>query len=145
MFKHLLLSVDGTDQSLRAASLGVALAAAEGAQALGMQVVQPLPAVELAGDFIVHQHGGHADRAIDHARDDLSAVASMTRLADVPFQQGCVMDRRPYTAIVAAANLAHCDLIVIGAGEYAHGHHVRLSHEVWRLLGSTDVPVLVCR
>ncbi|WP_243048692.1 universal stress protein [Dyella sp. RRB7] len=144
MFKRILLPIDGSDQSLRAAAVGIDMATHSGASAVGLEILSPLAAVSLASDFIVHANGGYAGKAVEHAKEHLASLATIAREARVDFKDGYVFDHRPYTAIVAAANLSGCDLIVVGASEYAHGHRVQLSHEVVKLLGDAGVPVLVC-
>lgn len=144
MFERILLPIDGSEQSLQAAATGVALAAHSGRRAIGLEILEPLSSVTLAADALVHDSSSHAAKAIRRAREDLAEVATLARNASVSFEDGYVFDRRPYTAIVAAAHRAGCDLIVIGAGEYAHSHHAKLSHEVSLLINCAEVPVLVC-
>lgn len=144
MFKRILLPIDGSEQALRAAVVGIDMATISGASAVGLEVLEPLPTVSLAADFILHTADGHAGRAVKHARTHLAEVASIAHAAAVDFKDGYVFDRRPYTAIVAAANQSGCDLIVVGASEYAHGRHVQLSRQVAMLLGDAEIPVLVC-
>lgn len=143
MFNRVLLPIDGTDSACRAAAFGASMTAGERAQWLGIEVLRPLPAVAMAGDFIVHDRKGHAQCAVGRAHEHLAKLAAMTRTSAHPFERGVVFDRRPYAAIAATATLTHCDLIVVGASAYARGHQVRLSREVSRLLGSADVPVLI--
>lgn len=144
MFKRILLPIDGSEQSLKAASTGLALASASGAQAIGLEVLKPLPSIVLAADAILHDSPSHTAQEIRRARGDLSEVAHMAKDADVAFEDGYVFDLRPYAAIAAAADHANCDLIVIGAGQYASAHRERLSHQVATLLAIANVPVLVC-
>jgi len=144
VFKRILLSIDGSDQSLQAAATGIALAATGGRQAIGLEVLEPPPTVVLAADALVHDKSGHAAKAVRRAREDLAEVAAMAKDVNVAFEEGYAFDGRPYAAIVAAAYRANCDLIVIGAGEYAHSHRAHLSREVSLLINSADVPVLVC-
>lgn len=144
MFKRILLPIDGSDQALRAAAVGIDMATCSGASAVGLEVLPPLPTVSLAADFILHTNDGYACRAVEHARGHLADLAFIAREAAVDFRDGYVFDRRPHTAIVAAASQSGCDLIVVGASEYAHGHHVQLSREVARLLSDAQIPVLVC-
>lgn len=144
MFKRILLPIDGSEQSLRAASTGIALAAQGEHQAFGLEVLCPPPSITLVADAIVHDSSNHTDRAIRKAHEDLAEVAGMARDAEVAFADIYVFDQRPYTAIIAAAHSAGCDLIVIGAGEYARGRGAQLSREVSLLVNSAEVPVLVC-
>lgn len=145
MFKRIFVPVDGTQQAMKAAAIGIAMAAKDGARLTAFEVITPLPAVTLAADTLLGDDHGHAAGATHRARQHLADVATLAKDTAVTFEDGYAFDRRPYAAIVSAARRAHADLIVVGAGEYAHGHHVQLSHEVARLLGSTDIPVLVCR
>jgi len=144
VFKRILLSIDGTEQSLRAAAIGIALAARGEQQTIGLEVLDPVSTVVLAADTLVHDSSSHTSRAVRRAQEDLAEVAAMARDAQVAFEDRHVFDRRPYTAIVAAAKCAGCDLIVTGAGEYARSHHAQLSREISLLINSTDIPVLVC-
>lgn len=144
MFKRIFVPVDGSQQAMKAAAVGVAMAAKDGARLMAFEVIMPLPAVSLAADTLLGNDQGHAAGATHRARQHLADVATLAKDTAVPFEDGYAFDRRPYAAIVCAARRAQADLIVIGAGEYAHGRDVQLSHEVARLLGSTDIPVLVC-
>lgn len=144
MFKRIFVPVDGSQQAMHAAAIGIAMAAQDGAKVLAFEVLTPLPAVTLAADSLLGGKNGHDTSATVRARQHLADVATMARGTAVACEEDYVFDRRPYAAIACAARRAGCDLIVVGAGEYAHGQHVQLSHEVARLLGSTDIPVLVC-
>jgi len=144
VFKRILLPVDGSEQSLQAAQTGIALAAASGAKAVGLEVLKPLASVVLAADAILHDSPNHTARAIRRAREDLAEVRLMAHDAGVEFEDGYVFDRRPCVAIVSAAERANCDLIVASAHQYAGSHGGRLSHEMVRLIGSCSIPVLVC-
>lgn len=143
MFKRILLPIDGSEHSLKAASKGLALAAASGAQAIGLEVLKPLPSIVLATDAILHDSPSHTAQEIRRARGDLSEIALLANDAGVAFEDGYVFDCRPYAAIAAAADRANCDLIVIGAGQYANAHREHLSHQVAVLIASANVPVLV--
>lgn len=145
MFKRIFVPVDGTQQAMRAAAIGVAMAAKDGAGLVAFEVVAPMPAVALAADTLLGNNHRHASVAAHRARQHLADVATLARDTAIPFEDGYAFDRRPFAAIVSAARRARCDLIVVGAAEYAHGRDVQLSHEVAQLLSSTDIPVLVCR
>lgn len=144
MFKCILLAVDGSEQSLQAASTGIALAAASGAKVVGLEVLRPVASVVLAADAILHDSPGHTAEAIRSARSDLVEVRHMARDAGVDFEDSYAFDRRPCMAIIAAAERANCDLIVASARQYAGSHGGRLSHEMLRIIGGCGIPVLVC-
>ena len=145
MFKRIFVPLDGTQQAMHAAAIGIAMAKSDGAGLMAFEVIAPLPAVTLAADRLLGNDSDHAASASRRARQHLADVAILARDTAIPFEDGYAFDRRPYAAIASAAKQAQCGLIVVGASEYAHGRDVKLSNEVARLLSSTDIPVLVCR
>jgi len=144
VFNRILLPIDGSEQSLQAASTGIAVAAASGAKVIALEVLKPLASVVLAADAILHDSSSHTARAIRRAREDLAEVRLMADEAGVVFEDGYAFDHRPYLAILAAAERADVDLIVVSGSQYASRHHDHLSGEITRLVGNAGVPVLVC-
>lgn len=144
MFKRILLPIDGSATSLQAASTGIALAAASGAKAAGLEVPGPLASVDVAADALLHDGSSCGSGAIRNAREDLAQVRLMARDAGVEFKDGYVFDRRPCVAIMSAAERANCDLIVASVHRYAGSRGGRLSPQIVRLIAGCSIPVLVC-
>ncbi|HTV84634.1 MAG TPA: universal stress protein [Dyella sp.] len=145
MFKNILLPTDGSDQSLRAAQLGIAIAKQLGARVHAYHVLAPLAAIAYFSDSIRHSPEDYRSEAVSRAQRQLDAIEALAKEADVPFDGGYTFDKRPYAAIVGAARQFDCDLIVMGI----HGHtgidRLVMGGETNKVLSCSDIPVLVCR
>lgn len=114
MFQNILLPTDGSDQSLRAARLGIALAKQVGARVHGYHVSAPLAAVACFSDLIRDAADDYRNEAIHRAKQQLEAIHELASEADVPFDGDYTFHHRPYAAIVGAAQQYGCDLIAMG-------------------------------
>ena len=144
MFKHILLPTDGSDQSLRAARLGIALAKQGHARIHAYHVLAPLAAIAYFSDLIRDSPDDYEQEAVQRAEQQLETIRLMAKEAGVPFEGDYTFDRRPYSAILGAARQYDCDLIVMGT----HGHsgldRLVLGSETNKVLSCADIPVLVC-
>lgn len=145
MFKNILIPIDGSDLSLRAASLGVELAKRFGARVHGYHVLKPLAAVAYISDTLRHAPDDYRNDAIDRAERQLDTVRALALAAGVPFDGNYTFDHRPYSAIVGAAHKYNCDLIVMGTHGRTGLDSVVLGSETSKVLSCADIPVLVCR
>lgn len=145
MFKNILLPTDGSDQSLRAARIGIALAKKLGAKVHAYHVLDPLIAVAYVSDLIRHAPDDYHQEAVDRAQQQLEAIHALAREADVPFAGNYVFDQRPYCAIVGAARQYECDLIVMGTHGRTGLDRLMLGSETNKVVGCADIPVLVCQ
>lgn len=144
MFKNILLPTDGSDQALRAARLGVALAEQVGARVHAYHVLAPLVAFSCFSDRIRCSPEDYKNEAIKRARQQLDVIHAIAREANVPFDGSYAFDQRPYLAIVGAASQYNCDLIVMGTHGYTGMDRLVLGGETQKVLSCSDVPVLVC-
>lgn len=144
MFKHILLPIDGSELSLRAVDIGLALAARLGARVYAFHVVPPFPALTYMVDIIQANQEFYIQEAVERAEGYLKEVEQRASAAGVPCESGHETNNRPYTAIVAAATQHQCDLIVMAS----HGWHgidrLLLGSETHKVIVNCDVPVLVC-
>lgn len=144
MFKNILLPTDGSDQSLRAARLGIALAKQAGAHVHAYHVLVPLKAISYFSDLIRHAPDDYRNQAISRAEQQLEAIRALAREADVPFDGDYTFDLRPYTAILGAARKHNCDLIVMGTHGRTGLDRMVLGSETNKVLSCSDIPVMVC-
>lgn len=144
MFTNILLPTDGSDQSLRAASLGIALARQMGARVHAYHVLAPLAAVAYFSDLIRRTPDDYQHDAIERAQQHLARVGALAEEAGVPFDGDYTFDQRPYSAIVGAAHRYDCDLIVMGTHGRTGLDRLVLGGETNKVLSCTDIPVLVC-
>lgn len=145
MFKNILLPIDGSDQSLRAARLGIAMAKQIAARVHAFHVLAPLAAVSYFSDLIRHAPDDYHEEAISRAQQKLEAIHVLAREADVPFKGNYAFDERPYSAIIGAARKYDCDLIVMGTHGRTGWDHLVLGSEANKVLSCADIPLLVCR
>jgi nucleotide-binding universal stress UspA family protein len=149
MFSNILLAVDGSDISLRAARQGIELAAALKARVTVISVTIPWAAyfsrepAAVVPDAIVSQTAYEQKREAIAART-LQDIVSQAKGAGVAAKAVHRSQRDPYRAIIDVAQQENCDLIVMGS----HGRRgiagVLLGSETMKVLTHTEIPVLVC-
>ena len=145
MYKHILLPVDGSDLSLRAADAGIALARQLGARVHVLHVVVPLPAVPFLTEIVVINDAEYADSAEEAGARYLAAVRERADAAGVPCQSSLESDPRPHHAIVEVARREGCDLIVMGSHGWRGLDRLLLGSEAQRVILESELPVLVNR
>jgi nucleotide-binding universal stress UspA family protein len=143
MYQHLLVPVDGSEQSERAMSAGIDFARQLGARITGF-IVEPFAAPPPGGSLgfgaAVTQH----DRAVQtHARDVLARFAILAAAADVAFTPCTTQASHVEDAIIEAAREHGCDMIVMlthgrgTLGELMWGSHTK------GLMARCKLPLLV--
>ncbi len=147
MFQHLLVPVDGTELSERAAQAGIELARKLGARmtAFVAEPLPPLPHMGTSPQVYSRDSEAHLARTEQHAHTVLDRIAAMAREQGVEchgkFQRSDDVD----SAIVAAAEEFGCDLIVMAThgrgafGELLFGSHTK------SVLAKSKLPLLVLR
>ena len=145
MFKHILLPVDGSEPSLHAARLGIALAVRLGAKVHAHHVLAPLAAVAYLSDLIRSAPDDYRREAIYRAQRHIGTVRALAEEAGVPFEGSYEFDHHPSNAIIGAAKRYGCDLIVMGSHGRTGLDRLLIGSEVGRMLGCADIPVMVCR
>ena len=150
MYGHILLPVDGTGQSERAAHRGIELARALKARVTVVTVTTPWATQfsrELAvvvPDVIVpeseYERKAHAAAATVLARIGEAAIA-----ADVPCKTMHLRHRDPSLAILGDASAEGCDLIVMGSQASGGITGALLGSETLAVLTHGKTPVLVYR
>ncbi|MFN9765433.1 MAG: universal stress protein [Pseudomonadota bacterium] len=145
MFKHLLVPVDGTELSDRAAEVSLGLAAKLGARVTGF-VAEPFPDLPtMASTAAAYQREAHEHeaRTEEHARQVLAAFEARAAAAGVPFEGRFARNDDIDDAIAHAAAAQGCDLIVMvthgrGAfGELLFGSHTK------NVMSRAKLPLLV--
>lgn len=145
MYEHILLPIDGSDLSLRAADAGIALARRLGARVSALHVVVPLPAIPFLNEIVATSDAEYADSAEDAGARQLAVVRERADAAGVPCQTHLLTDPRPHHAIIETARREGCDLIVMGSHGWRGLDRLLLGSETQRVILESDVPVLVQR
>ncbi|MBK9362586.1 MAG: universal stress protein [Rubrivivax sp.] len=145
MFKHLLVPVDGTELSERAAQSSLELARKLGARVTGFvaEPMPPLPTMSANVTAYQRETDAHQARTEEHAREVLHRFAAKAAEYGVPFDGKFQRNDSVDDAIVKAAAEFDCDLIVMvthgrGAfGELLFGSHTK------NVLSRCKTPLLV--
>ena len=148
MFKHILVSTDGSKLSSKAIRTAVKLAAATSAKVTGVYVIAPfvapaygegtmyLPAISPKRYKEITERG---------ARKALAVVEIEARTAGTGYGSAMLTADNPWEGIIRTAKAKKCDLIVMAS----HGRRglagLLLGSETAKVLTHSKVPVLVCR
>jgi nucleotide-binding universal stress UspA family protein len=150
MYKNILLPIDGSQLSLRAAQHGIELAQALNARVTVIMVTTPWatqfarePAVVVPG--VVVPQTEYDLRTEQAACNCLRVVTDEARSAAVPSKALHVRHRDPYVAILDAARREGCDLIVIASHGRRGLTQLLLGSETIKILTHGEIPVLVYR
>jgi nucleotide-binding universal stress UspA family protein len=150
MYKNILLPIDGSQLSLRAARHGIELAKALSARVTVIIVTTPWatqfarePAVVVPG--VVVPQTEYDLRTEQAACSCLRVVTDEARSAGVPSKALRLRHRDPYVAILDAARREGCDLIVMASHGRRGLTELLLGSETVKVLTHTEIPVLVYR
>jgi nucleotide-binding universal stress UspA family protein len=150
MYGHILLPVDGTEPSERAARRGIELARALKAMVTVVTVTTPWATQfsrELAvvvPDVIVPERE-YERKAHAAAETVLARMSDAARAAGVPCKTLHLRHRDPSQAITDAASAERCDLIVMGSHAASGITGALLGSETLEVLTHGKTPVLVYR
>ena len=145
MYEHLLVPIDGSELSDRAAHASLALARKLGARVTAFVAEAPPPLPHMGSNVMAYTHDTevHLARTEEHAHKTLADFKALADAAGVPFtghfeRTGSVDD-----AIVRVAESQACDLIVMAThgrgalGELLFGSHTK------NVLARSKLPLLV--
>lgn len=150
MFINILLPVDGSLPSLRAARNGIQLAKLVDARVTVLTVTTPWAAFfsrELAVVVpeIIIPKGEYDYKRESVAACVLQSVVAEARSAEVEVKALHRCHRDPYRAIIDTAEHEGCDLIIMGSHtDHAFGGTL-LGSETMKVMTHTEIPVLVYR
>ena len=145
MYEHLLVPIDGSELSERAAEASLELARKVGARITGF-VVEPHPPLPNMGSHLTayaRDADDHFARTEAHAREVLGQFAARAAAVGVPFDGHFKRTDGVDDAILDAAAACGCDMIVMVThgrgvfGELLFGSHTK------KLLARTKLPLLV--
>jgi len=149
MYKHILVSTDGSTLSDKAVEAAIKLAQLLGAQITAFHAVEPYP---LQGAYAAEASGVaelqpeiFAERNEEYAKRVLEAVASAAAAANVPCTTNYVTSHSPSKAIIDKASQENCDLIVMASHGRRGLEGFLLGSETQKVLTQSTVPVLVYR
>ena len=148
MYKHILVSTDGSKLSNTAIETAVNLARDTGAKLTGVYVI-PTYVAPAYGEGVMYapalspkQYKEITER---EARKALAAVEIEAKTANINYLSTVVTEDTPWEGIIKTAKAKKCDLIVMAS----HGRRglsgLVLGSETTKVLTHSKIPVLVVR
>lgn len=145
MFKSILLPIDGSELSEKAAATAIQFAQLNHARIVAVTVVQPLPMAPLSDGSVIIDAGQYATEMQDAARGHIDQVAAAASAAGIPFEGLISMSASPSEEIIEAAKKYNCDIILMASHGRKGLEKLLLGSETQKVLAHTTLPVMVLR
>ena len=146
MFKHILISTDGSPVSNKAAKAGIALAHALGAKVTAYCAPEELQM--FAGEGYVPSQSmidGFVQRVREVAQKRVDAIGKMAKAASVPFASMVTKAYTPYEGIINAARKRKCDVIFMASHGRRGFSKLIMGSVTQKVLSHSRIPVVVYR
>lgn len=145
MYRHLLIATDGSELAEKAVAEGLALAKELKAAVTAVTVTEPVVSLFAGEAAIALPIEDYESAATTSAAAILARVSLASKTSGVPCETVHVKNHFPAEGIVETAQARKCDLIVMAS----HGRRglakLFLGSQAARVLGSSPVPVLICK
>lgn len=148
MYKHILIATDGSELALKGLRQGLGLARISGAKVTALTVIEPLrPQVLAAAQSAgISDPVGRYDQQVDEMmKERLATIQAEAAEQGVTVELIHEIDESPAEAILRAAHLRGCDLIVMSSHGRRGLQKLLLGSQTSEVLVKTTVPVLVVR
>lgn len=148
MYKHILLSTDGSRLSGKAVKQGIALARSIGAKVTFVNVT---PEYQMAMDegFVLPNSmllkKRFEEETARRSKAILAPAQADAKAAGVNCDSVSASSGRPYEAIIKQARKARCDLIMMASHGRRGLSSILLGSETSKVLTHSTIPVLVVR
>ncbi len=147
MFKRILVPIDGSELSTRAAKTAIALAKEQGATLVFLHVTTPY-VPQYAGEVAMIDTTSeklYEQRVAESAKDILDAVERAATAQGVASERVVDSHGHPDESIAAMVLVHRCDLVVIATHGRGAVARFLMGSVTTRLLPRCSVPVLVYR
>jgi nucleotide-binding universal stress UspA family protein len=144
MYKHILLPIDGSELSLRAAKEGIELAKLCKASIYALTVISPFHQIAYLGTVLAATEFAYNEDAKTNAERYLADIRALADAAGAPFDSQSTLGDQPSEIIVQTAADKQCDLIVMGSHGWRGMTRLLLGSETQKVLLRSEIPVLVC-
>ena len=144
MFKHILLPIDGSELSLRAAKTGIELAKVCGASVHVLHVVPTFQALVYMSEALVAAEPSYIEESMKLATEYLAQVKRLAEAAGVKYSGNYDVAERAHEIILQTVREKGCDLVVMGSHGRRGLTRLLLGSVTQNVLLQGDVPVLVC-
>jgi len=148
MYKHILVTTDGSRLAARGLKAGVRLAKSLGARVTGVYVI-PRYVPPMYGEAAIYVPGVSPKEykriTEKQAKKALALVEIEARMAGVPYATRFVVEDPAWRGILRVARAAKCDAIVMASHGRGGLAGVLLGSETQKVLTHSRIPVLVSR
>lgn len=145
MFKHLLVSTDGSALSEAAIQMAVTFAKESGAKVTGLHVIPEFHVLAYGTEMIADEEERVIQSARQRADEYLAVFAKAAAQAGVECATVATSHAHPYEAIIHVATERKCDLIVMASHGRRGMRSLLLGSETQKVLTHSRIPVLVVR
>lgn len=144
MFKKILLPTDGSELGVFATRAAVQLAKSQGAQVVGVHVIDPFPYIGI-GDASAIGLQSYLTEAKAAAGVALDAARMACAADGVPFTGDTIERNVVYEGIIETAEAEGCDLIVMGSHGRQGVKALILGSVAQKVLTHAKIPVLIVK
>ncbi|WP_300749566.1 universal stress protein [Janthinobacterium sp.] len=145
MFNTILFPTDGSPLSDKAAETALAFAQLNKAKLVAISVVQPFPFSPMADGGVVLDAGLYEEQMHTAAQQAVDKLGQAAQAAGLAFEGVVAISPSPYEEIVNAAANYHCDIILMASHGRKGLNKLFVGSETQKVLGHTQLPVLVLR
>ena len=146
MFKHILISTDGSPLSDKASKAGIALARALGAKVTAYCALEELQHIDVEGyAFDQKTFDGLEEGARQVGQKRVDAIGKIAKAASVPFAVVVTKASTAYEGIIDAAKKQKCDLIFMASHGRRGLSKLIMGSVTQRVLTHSKIPVVVYR
>lgn len=144
MFKHILIPVDGSDNSQRAIDKAIALAQAFKSQVTAIYVIDPYAFTGAGTDF-AYGHSEYLSAATAEGKQALQIAKDAFQTVGIEINSNLVDGHSTYKVILEKAAEIGVDLIVMGSHGRKGFEKLILGSVTSQVLSHAHLPVLVVR
>ena len=142
MYRHILITTDGSELAEHGVAHGLALAKSLGAKVSVIFVMEPFS--EMTGR-VLEAAARYVELRKEQATSALDRAANAAREAGVPCGTIQVENRHPHQAIIAAAEDKGCDLIAMSSHGRSGLSMLLIGSVTNKVLAHAKIPILVCQ
>ena len=146
MFKHLLITTDGSPLGNKAAKAGIALASALGAKVTAYYAIEQLQMIFDEG-YMMDQKtiNGLEKRVRAAGQKRVDAIGRMAKASGVPFSSVVTNASTAYEGIIDAAKKRKCDVIFMASHGRRGLSKLMMGSVTQKVLAHSRIPVVVYR
>ena len=146
MFKHLLISTDGSSLGNKAAKAGIDLARALGAKVTAYYAIEQLQMIFDEGYMMDQRMIDRLEKSARAAgQKRVDAIGKMAKAAGVPFAAVVTQALTPHEGIIDAAKKRKCDVIFMSSHGRRGLSRLIMGSVTQKVLVHSKIPVVVYR